>query len=102
MIVSMMKKTGFVLSVIALTLLVQQSSAARERRLTPEGQEIPFKILKDWPRTDFSEYSVPLFDFMPAGPRKDEVPSINNPRLRDLTAADRKSLVPVRIRRKWP
>lgn len=95
MITSMAKKAGFIVSVVALAFLVQQPSMARERRMTPEGQEIPFKILKDWPRTDFSKYSVPLFDFMPAGPRKDEVPSINNPKLRDLTAADRTSLVPV-------
>lgn len=95
MIASMMKKGNVLLSVIALALLVQQPSAARERRMTPEGQEIPYKMLKDWPRTDFSKYSVPLFDFMPAGPRKDEVPSINNPKLRDLAAADRKSLEPV-------
>ena len=92
---SMVRKAGFILSVIALTFLVQQTSSARERRMTPEGQEIPFKMLKDWPRTDFSKYSAPLFDFMPAGPRKDEIPSINNPKLRDITAADQASLEPV-------
>ncbi len=94
-IVSMMKKSGIVLSAVMLTLLVPQISMAREHRMTPEGQEIPFKILKDWPRTDFSKYSAPLFDFMPAGPRKDEIPSINSPKLRDIAAADQASLEPI-------
>lgn len=89
------ERVRFVLAIVILALLVPQPSIARERHFTPEGQEIPFKILKDWPLTDFSTYSVPLFDFMPAGPRKDEIPSINRPKFRDLLKEDEASFEPV-------
>lgn len=90
-----LKRAALVLSILVLASVASQPSIARERRLTPEGQEIPFKILKDWPRTDFSTYSVPLFEFMPAGPRKDEVPSINNPKFRSVLKEDEASFEPV-------
>lgn len=68
---------------------------AREEHFTPDGAKIPYKIFKDWPRTDHTKYSVRLYDFKPAGPRKDEIPAINNTKFRDITAQDVGSREPV-------
>lgn len=84
--------------VVTLMLLVFASGdrvEAREEYFTPEGQKIPYKMIKDWPRTDFTKYTVPLFDFNPAGPRKDEIPAINNTKFRAITAGDAASRDPV-------
>lgn len=83
---------------LALTLCMFVSGGpaeAREEHFTPDGKKIPYKIFKDWPRTDHTKYTVPLYDFKPAGPRKDEVPAINNTKFRDITAEDLASHEPV-------
>lgn len=68
---------------------------AREVHYTPDGAKIPYKIFKDWPRTDHTKYTVALYDFKPTGSRKDEIPAINNTKFRDITADDTASREPV-------
>jgi uncharacterized protein DUF3179 len=85
--------TGFFLAVALLvpgTVFSQKIGANGE----PEF-EVTRKIRKDWPRTDFTTYDVPLYDFTPAGPRKNEVPPINTPKFRNLVAEDATNLEPV-------
>src|SRR5262249_25386654 len=38
----------------------------------------------EWPRTDFSEHTVPLKEIKSGGPRKDGIPSIDKPRFERL------------------
>jgi len=38
----------------------------------------------EWPRTDFSKYSVPLLEIKSGGPRRDGIPAIDAPRFEQL------------------
>ena len=51
------------------------------------AEAIPFDT-SDW-RTDFSEHSVPLDEFIGGGPPKDGIPSIDKPRFGSVSEADR-------------
>jgi Protein of unknown function (DUF3179) len=60
----------------------QQPAPDRE----PAVEDVPFDT-SDW-RTDFSEHSVPLGEFVGGGPPKDGIPSIDRPRFVSVEEAD--------------
>ena len=55
----------------------------------------PQSLQAQWPRTDFSQKSVPLAEFRSGGPGKDGIPSIDNPRFTSVPEADLQPRSPV-------
>lgn len=74
--------------ITVLLALVFSSAALAETGISAE-------LRQDWPDTDFTTFSVPHFEFTSGGPRKDGIPSINQPVFRDLNKQDWSSREPV-------
>ena len=68
-----MSKSGMVLGVPLLAILVVAASLAVARDGVPRSWK------KAWPKTDFSQHSVPLDEISGGGPPKDGIPAIDNP-----------------------
>ena len=74
------KWSRFAAAASALVLLVVVSSS---------GQANPAFWKLEWPRTDFSQHSVPFEEIFSGGVPKDGIPPIDNPRFAPIAEVDR-------------
>jgi hypothetical protein len=72
-------RNGIRATVLAATLVAAAISAAPGTAVAEPGG-----WRAEWPRTDFSQHTVPLEEIKSGGPRKDGIPSIDTPRFERL------------------
>ena len=96
---SLLALTSACVVAIAVSACSDEEPVSQEPGEVEAASEDDFKVTrklrKDWPRTDFTTYSVHLNDFVPAGPRRNEIPPINSPKFRASEPDDKDNLEPV-------